>query len=101
MFLSQLDLHCFSGWVAPGKGCTENCLYCAGTREVQRATFGRAKPFLRAVASVQRDHREIVSRTWQLRYDFPGGTTEFLERAWAGFDLSRHCATFFLWGTLP
>src|SRR5262249_23013661 len=37
IFLSQLDLHSFSGWVAPGKGCGENCLYCSGTRGLQKA----------------------------------------------------------------
>lgn len=101
LFLSQMDLHSFSGWVAPGKGCAEDCLYCGGTRGAQKATFGRATPFLRAEASVQRDHREIAPRTWQLRYDFAGGTAEFLERAWAGVDLSRHSTTYFLWGVPP
>ena len=101
LFLSQLDLHSFSGWVAPGKGCGENCLYCGGTRGMQKATFGRAKPFLRQVESVQRDHQEIVPRTWQLRYDFAGSTAAFLEQTWAGVDLSRHSATYFLWGVPP
>ena len=98
IFLSQLDLHSFSGWVAPGKGCAESCLYCGGSRGVHLASFGRAVPFLRDPASVQRDHREIAHRTWQLRYDFEGGTAEFFQRAWAGIDLSRHACTYFLWG---
>ena len=101
IFLSQLDLHSFSGWVAPGKGCGENCLYCSGTRGMQKATFGRADPFLRPEASVQADHREIVPRTWQLRYDFAGSTAELLERTWDGLDLSRHSTTYFLWGVPP
>lgn len=101
LFLSQLDLHSFSGWVAPGKGCGENCLYCGGTRGMQKATFGRAKPFLRPAESVQKDHREIVPRTWQLRYDFAGSTAKFLEATWEGVDLSRHSATYFLWGVPP
>jgi hypothetical protein len=101
LFLSQLDLHSFSGWVAPGKGCGENCLYCGGTRGMQKATFGRAKPFLRPVESVQRDHREIVPRTWQLRYDFAGSTAAFLRSTWEGVDLSRHSTTYFLWGVPP
>mgnify|MGYP001591530743 CR=1 FL=1 len=101
LFLSQLDLHSFSGWVAPGKGCGENCLYCGGTRGMQKATFGRARPFLRPVESVQRDHREIVPRTWQLRYDFAGSTAAFLEDTWKGVDLSRHATTYFLWGVPP
>jgi hypothetical protein len=101
LFLSQLDLHSFSGWVAPGKGCGENCLYCGGTRGMQKATFGRALPFLRPEACVQRDHREIVPRTWQLRYDFAGSTAAFLERTWAGLDLSKHSTTYFLWGVPP
>jgi hypothetical protein len=101
LFLSQLDLHSFSGWVAPGKGCGENCLYCSGTRGMQKATFGRAKPFLRPVESVRRDHREIVPRTWQLRYDFAGSTAAFLEDTWQGVDLSKHSATYFLWGVPP
>ncbi len=101
IFLSRLDLHSFSGWVAPGKGCGENCLYCSGTRGMQKATFGRAKPFLRPEKSVQADHQEIVPRTWQLRYDFAGSTAEFLERTWAGVDLSRHSTTYFLWGVPP
>ena len=98
IFLSQMDLHAFSGWVAPGKGCGENCLYCGGARGNQKAGFGRAKPFLRSEASVSRDHREIAPRTWQMRYDFSGSSAGFLGSTWAGVDLSRHCCTYFLWG---
>lgn len=98
LFLSELDASSFSGWVAPGKGCGENCLYCGGARGNQKADFGRAKPFLRAEASVRRDHQEIAGRTWQMRYDFSGSTAEFLGSTWAGVDLSRHCLTYFLWG---
>lgn len=98
LFLSQMDLHAFSGWVAPGKGCAENCLYCGGARGNQKAAFGRAKPFLRSEESVQRDHREIAPHTWELRYDFSGSSAEFLQSTWAGTDLSRHACTYFLWG---
>jgi hypothetical protein len=98
LFLSQQDLHAFSGWVAPGKGCGENCLYCGGARGNQKAAFGRAKPFLRSEESVRRDHQEIAPRTWQMRYDFSGSSAEFLQSTWAGVDLSRHCCTYFLWG---
>ncbi|RKH60245.1 B12-binding domain-containing radical SAM protein [Corallococcus llansteffanensis] len=98
LFLSQMDLHSFSGWVAPGKGCGENCLYCGGARGNQKAAFGRAKPFLRSEESVRRDHQEIASQTWQMRYDFAGSTAEFLSGTWAGVDLSNHCCTYFLWG---
>lgn len=101
LFLSGLDASCFSGWVAPGKGCGENCLYCGGSRGIQKASFGRAKPFLRPDEAVQRDHREIVPRTWQLRYDFSGSSGAFLERAWGGLDLSKHATTYFLWGVPP
>ncbi len=101
LFLSRQDADSFSGWVAPGKGCGENCLYCAGTRGMQKATFGRARPFLRPVACVQRDHREIAPRTWQLRYDFAGSSAELLAQAWEGLDLSRHAVTYFLWGVPP
>ena len=98
LFLSQLDAHSFSGWVAPGKGCSENCLYCGGTRGVQQAGFGRAKAFLRPHGAVQRDHREVVPRTWQLRYDFQGSSAEYLEACWGDVDLSKHATTYFLWG---
>ncbi|MCY1022464.1 cobalamin-dependent protein [Pyxidicoccus sp. MSG2] len=98
LFLSQIDQHSFSGWVAPGKGCGENCLYCGGARGNQKAAFGRAKPFLRSEESVRRDHQEIAGRTWQMRYDFAGSTAEFLGSTWAGVDLSRHLCTYFLWG---
>ncbi|MCP3065068.1 cobalamin-dependent protein [Myxococcus sp. K38C18041901] len=98
MFLSQLDLSSFSGWVAPGKGCGENCLYCGGARGNQKAAFGRAKPFLRSEESVRKDHQEIASKTWQMRYDFAGSSAEFLGSTWAGVDLSGHCCTYFLWG---
>ena len=101
IFLSKLDLHSFSGWVAPGKGCGENCVYCGGTRGIQKASFGRAKPFLRPEQSVLRDHEEIAGKTWQLRYDFAGSSGAFLERAWAGVDLSQHSTTYFLWGVPP
>ncbi len=98
IFLSGLDLASFSGWVAPGKGCGENCLYCGGTRGVQKQSFGRAKPFLRSESAVQLDHRHIAPHTWQLRYDFSGSSAAFLEATWAGVDLSRHATTYFLWG---
>jgi hypothetical protein len=98
LFLSEVDRRSFSGWVAPGKGCGENCLYCGGTRGMQKATFGRAKPFLRPEASVARDHREIADFTWQLRYDFQGSSGAFLTECWGGVDLSKHATTYFLWG---
>ena len=98
IFLSQQDRHAFSGWVAPGKGCGENCLYCGGARGNQKAAFGRAKPFLRSEDSVRRDHQEIAHRTWQMRYDFSGSSAEFLQSTWAGVDLSRHSCMYFLWG---
>lgn len=98
IFLSQQDRHAFSGWIAPGKGCAENCLYCGGSSRNQREGFGRAKPFLRSTQSVRRDHLEIAPRTWQVRYDFSGSSAEFLQSTWAGVDLSRHSCTYFLWG---
>jgi hypothetical protein len=98
IFLSHQDRHAFSGWVAPGKGCGENCLYCGGARGNQKAAFGRAKPFLRSEESVRRDHQEIAHRTWQLRYDFSGSSAEFLQSTWAGVELSRHSCMYFLWG---
>ncbi|MEW5738206.1 MAG: cobalamin-dependent protein [Myxococcota bacterium] len=101
LFLSGLDAHSFSGWIAPGKGCSENCLYCGGTRGVQQASFGRPTAFLRPEESVQKDHREVAPRTWQLRYDFQGSSAAYLERAWGGVDLSKHSATYFLWGVPP
>ncbi len=101
LFLSQVDRHSFSGWVAPGKGCAENCVYCGGARGTQKASFGRAKPFLRAEESVQRDHREVAPRSWQFRYDFSGSSADFLQRAWSGVDLSQHSTTYFLWGVPP
>lgn len=101
LFLSQLDMSCFSGWVAPGKGCGQSCLYCGGGRTTNETAFGRASPFLRPVASVRHDHAELAPRTWQLRYDFAGGGAEFLSACWAGVDLSRHATTYFLWGTPP
>jgi len=101
LFLSLLDQHSFSGWVAPGKGCGENCVYCGGGRGLQEASFGRARPFLRPPESVRRDHREIAPLVWQLRYDFSGGTAEFLAQTWKGLDLSGHSTTYFLWGVPP
>lgn len=98
IFLSKMDQHAFSGWVAPGKGCGENCLYCGGARGNQKAGFGRAKPFLRSEECVRKDHQEIAPRTWQMRYDFSGSSAEFLSSTWAGVDLSRHSCTYFLWG---
>jgi len=98
IFLSKADQHAFSGWVAPGKGCGENCLYCGGARGNQKAAFGRAKPFLRSEDAVRRDHREIAGKTWQMRYDFSGSSAEFLSSTWAGVDLSHHACTYFLWG---
>lgn len=101
LFLSELDLASYSGWVQPGKGCSENCLYCSGTRGMQKASFGRAKPFLRSVEAVQKDHQQIAAHTWQLRYDFAGSTAAFLEATWGDLDLSKHSVTYFLWGVPP
>lgn len=101
VFLSGLDRSSFSGWIQPGKGCSENCLYCGGTRGMEQASFGRPTSFLRPVESVRRDHQEIAARTWQLRYDFAGGSADFLGGAWSSFDLKRHSATYFLWGVPP
>jgi hypothetical protein len=98
IFLSQQDKYAFSGWVAPGRGCSENCLYCGGSSGNQRAEFGRGTTFLRPVPSVQRDHSAIAPHTWQMRYDFPGSSAEYLQRTWAGVDLSRHACTYFMWG---
>ncbi len=98
LFLSERDRRAYSGWVQPGRGCGENCLYCGGARGNQKAAFGRAKPFLRSEESVRRDHQEIVGHTWQLRYDFSGSTAEFLQGTWAGVDLSGHSCMYFLWG---
>lgn len=98
LFLSKADENGFSGWVQPGKGCWENCLYCGGARGNQKAAFGRARPFLRSEENVRRDHQEIAPRTWQLRYDFSGSTADFLSSTWAGVDLSRHSCMYFLWG---
>lgn len=101
LFLSELDLASYSGWVQPGKGCSENCLYCSGTRGMQKASFGRAKPFLRSAEAVHADHLQIVDHTWQLRYDFAGSTAAFLEQTWGALDFSRHSVTYFLWGVPP
>lgn len=101
IFLSGMDRHSFSGWVQPGKGCSENCVYCGGTRGMEQAAFGRPTSFLRPVQSVRKDHLEIADRSWQLRYDFAGGTEAFLSAAWQGFNLSNHSVTYFLWGVPP
>jgi hypothetical protein len=98
IFLSQQDRSAFSGWVAPGRGCSENCLYCGGSSGNQRAEFGRGTTFVRPVPSVQRDHAAIAPHTWQMRYDFPGSTAEYLRSTWEGVDLSRHACTYFMWG---
>lgn len=98
LFLSERDRHMFSGWVAPGKGCAESCLYCGGTRREQGAQFGRVTPYVRSPDGVRRDHLEIAPRTWQVRYDFSGSSVAFLESTWAGVDLSAHSCTYFLWG---
>ncbi len=98
LFLSELDVSGFSGWVAPGKGCDQSCVYCGGRRAAQRLSFGRMVPSLRPIEAVQRDHREIHSRIWQYRYDFPGGSTEYLCDVWPGLDLRGKCTTYFLWG---
>lgn len=101
LFLSRLDASSFSGWVAPGKGCAEACLYCGGGRATQEADFGRARPFLRPVEAVRMDHLEVLPRTWQLRFDFPGGTAEYLGEVWRGLDLRTHTGTYFFWGAPP
>lgn len=98
LFLSQLDLSGFSGWVAPGKGCDQSCVYCGGRRAAQRLSFGRPMPFLRPPEAVRQDHREIARFVWQYRYDFPGGSTEYLCDVWPGLDLSKQSTTYFLWG---
>ncbi|MCA2979283.1 MAG: cobalamin-dependent protein [Myxococcaceae bacterium] len=98
IFLSQLDLGGFSGWVAPGKGCDQSCVYCGGRRAAQRLSFGRPSPFLRPPEPVRQDHREIDRHVWQYRYDFPGGSTTYLCDVWPGLELKHRATTYFLWG---
>lgn len=98
LFLSEADLRSFSGWIAPGKGCDQTCLYCGGSRAAQESAFGRGQPFLRAEALTRRDHEELLEIAWQLRYDFPGGSSLHLVPIWKALDLTRHSATYFLWG---
>lgn len=98
LFLSQLDLSGFSGWIAPGKGCDQSCVYCGGRRAAQRLSFGRPTPFLRPHEAVRQDHRELRAHVWQYRYDFPGGSTEYLCDVWPGLDLKDQSTTYFLWG---
>jgi hypothetical protein len=100
LFLSELDLSGFSGWVAPGKGCDQSCVYCGGRRAAQRLSFGRPNPFLRSHERVQQDHHELLSlpHVWQFRYDFPGGSSDYLCHVWPGLQLKRHSTTYFLWG---
>ncbi len=70
VYTSQLDLYGGVGWFYLGKGCSHNCLYCAGGKDMQEKVFGRKEPFYREVIAIRKDLEALLPYQHTLRMDF-------------------------------
>jgi hypothetical protein len=109
IFLSHLDEIFVSAidpflaqyvYIYTGKGCSQQCFYCAGCGNVQKKTFNRAKPFIREVTEARQDIMAVKKYTAAFMFDFDmpaDGFFSYYRGLWEGIDLSRHFCLFFLW----
>ena len=99
---SELDLCGGVGWFYLGKGCSHNCLYCAGGQDMQAKLFGRRMPFYREAAAIRADLAALVRYQQTLRMDFDDrsgpAVTGLLREVMSGLDLSRHGLHYYAWG---
>ncbi len=75
------------------KGCSMNCIYCAGCREAQAKIFNRTTMHNRSVEEVRKDIIEAKKYTSTFTFDFNAPNeklVEYCKRIWEGIDLSSH-----------
>ena len=87
-------------FIYTGKGCSANCIYCAGCAVQQKKTFGRGKPFMRGVEEVRRDLMEAKAYTGRFMFDFdlPNyDSLDYYQKIWEGIDLAEHFCLFYFW----
>jgi amino acid adenylation domain-containing protein len=90
-------------YINTGKGCSMQCLYCAGSRVPQKKVFNRDKPFMRGAVEVRKDLIEVRKYTTTFLFDFdlPSyNSLDYYKKIWEGIDLSNHFCKFYFW-TLP
>lgn len=87
-------------YICTGKGCSQQCFYCAGCRDVQVQSFNRAKPFLRDIQHVRQDIRTVMPYTTTFMFDFDlplYDSLEYYRSLWEGIDLTNHFCEFYFW----
>ena len=89
-----------SFYINTGKGCSQNCFYCAGCRDIQIQSFNRKKPFLRDAGDVRVDIETAKPYVSTFMFDFDlilFHSLDYYERIWGGLDLLRHFCIFYSW----
>ena len=87
-------------YINTGKGCSQQCVYCAGCRDTQAKTFNRKKPFLRGIEEVRKDIIETQKYTAAFMYDFDlplYDSLNYYTNIWKGTDLTGHFCIFYFW----
>lgn len=116
IYLSHLDDIFVSGqdiarvkrfYINTGKGCSQQCFYCAGGIHTQKQSFNRQKPFIRGIKEVQRDLETAKALTPGFMFDFElpmydeYDSFEYYKTIWGGIDLSQHECEFYSWMVPP
>ncbi|MCU0287319.1 MAG: condensation domain-containing protein, partial [Acidobacteria bacterium] len=103
IFVSKLDPYLTPHfYINTGKGCPQQCIYCAGCRDAQKKVFNRSKPFLRGIAEVRKDLIAALEYTRWFMYDFDlpfygEESSRYYEQIWEGIDFSGHFCRFYFW----
>ena len=85
-----------------GKGCDENCIYCAGNQNTNIKDFGRHHAFFRPIDLVRRDIIQLSSYTSKFIFDFSipsqqQKTYEFYKSVFENINLKSHLCCFYCW----
>jgi hypothetical protein len=101
IFVSKKDIYSVKNiYITTGKGCSLQCFYCGGGRDVQKRSFNRQKPFIRGVNEVRKDLEEIKKYTSGFMFDFDlplYDSLDYYKKIWEGIDLSHHFCEFYFW----
>jgi len=87
-------------YINTAKGCSFQCAYCAGCRDVTEQVFKRSKPFLRGIDQVRKDILCAKNYTAALMFDSYNlfdNMVSYYRAAWQGIDLSNHFCEFYCW----
>jgi len=89
-------------FVWTGKGCTQNCFYCAGSSGTQKEIFGRAKLIYRPIRNVLADIAILSKYSKSLMLDFacPPHADVYYLRLFKGMSQRKLALKFFHW-SLP